>query len=95
MAKVTFFKTHHSLELDYGSDLIEIEDIDGNQVPFGCHSGSCGTCVIRVIEGGHNLSPINQDEIELLDDCELDKSTHRLACQCVITGDITIDPLNE
>jgi len=47
-------------------------------IPFGCRDGSCGTCLIKVIEGVENLSAradAEQAEIPLADD-------QRLACQC-------------
>ncbi|HNA61963.1 MAG TPA: 2Fe-2S iron-sulfur cluster-binding protein [Rhabdochlamydiaceae bacterium] len=47
-------------------------------VPFACTEGVCGTCVIEVVEGINNLSPINQEEKDFLG--EQDKE--RLACQC-------------
>ena len=49
-------------------------------VPFACEEGICGTCVIEVVEGGENLSPFTQEELDFLgdQDCE------RLACQCKI-----------
>ncbi len=47
-------------------------------IPFGCKDGSCGTCLIKVIEGMENLSAradAEQAEIPLAKD-------QRLACQC-------------
>lgn len=56
-------------------------------IPFGCKDGSCGTCLIKVIEGGGNLSPCaaaEQAEIPLADD-------QRLACQCrLMSGTVKI-----
>ena len=47
-------------------------------IPFGCRDGSCGTCLIKIIEGQENLSPraaAEQAEIPLAEN-------QRLACQC-------------
>lgn len=56
-------------------------------VPFGCETGICGTCMIDILEGEENLSELTQAEIDL----ERDKK-HRLACQCKIKGDeVTIN----
>ena len=47
-------------------------------IPFGCKDGSCGTCLIKIIQGMENLSPraaAEQAEIPLAAD-------QRLACQC-------------
>ena len=50
------------------------------KIPFSCKDGSCGTCLIKVIAGMENLSPLEpaeQAEIPLAED-------QRLACQCRI-----------
>ena len=49
-------------------------------LPFGCHSGLCGTCEMEVVEGAENLSELSEQEKEL---GYLDR-THRRACQCRI-----------
>ncbi len=48
------------------------------KIPFGCKDGSCGTCLLKIIQGMENLSPLapaEQAEIPLAQD-------QRLACQC-------------
>ena len=51
-------------------------------VPFGCESGVCGTCRVKVEAGPENLSEKTEAEMDMdmLDDNE------RLACQCKIKG---------
>jgi ferredoxin len=49
-------------------------------VPFACEEGICGTCVIEVEEGGENLTPFTQEELDFLGEQECE----RLACQCKI-----------
>jgi len=48
-------------------------------IPFGCQDGSCGTCMIFVLEGMEHLSEFNAKEKELGIEVP-----HRLACQCVL-----------
>ena len=67
-------------------DEIEIKDGEAIKdaaeqlgVPFSCTEGTCGTCMIDVVEGEENLSNLTQEE-EYMD---RDKK-HRLACQCKI-----------
>ncbi len=56
-------------------------------VQFGCNSGSCGTCIIKVKKGQENLSEHAENEKRF----GLDKN-HRLACQCRIKkGAVEID----
>ena len=55
-------------------------------VPFGCQSGICGTCYIKVLKGEENLSPVTQAETDMA----VEKH-HRLACQCRIEkGEVKI-----
>ncbi|WP_394210409.1 2Fe-2S iron-sulfur cluster-binding protein [Enterovibrio calviensis] len=94
MPTVTFGHTGHSVELANGSSLIDLEDTGKSEVPFGCRSAACGTCAIDVTAGMNNLSPKNEDEIDLLDTLDMDGDKRRLACQCTLYGDITIIPIN-
>lgn len=94
MSKVTFHKSGKTVELASGASLIDIEDIANNEIPFGCRSAACGTCAIDVISGMNNLSPKNEDEQDLLDTLNINKDSRRLACQCTIYGDVTVDPVN-
>ncbi len=50
--------------------------------------GSCGTCVVRVVEG--EVSPANQSEEEFLGPIELTEG-FRLACQVAVLGDVLIE----
>ncbi len=94
MPTITFAPSNVSINVDEGTQLVELETIENNEVPFGCRAASCGTCTIKILAGAENLSPMNQEETELLDDLDLDIKTHRLACQCTIIGNITITPVN-
>lgn len=94
MAKITFEQSGNSVELPDNSPLIDLEDIKNNEVPFGCRSAACGTCAIDVISGMENLSPKNEDEQDLLETLNMDSDKRRLACQCMIQGDVIINPVN-
>ncbi|KXF81514.1 2Fe-2S iron-sulfur cluster-binding protein [Enterovibrio coralii] len=94
MPRVTFSKTGNSVELASGSSLIDMEDTGKSEVPFGCRSAACGTCLIDVVSGMNNLSPRTEEEQDLLSDLDMDGENRRLACQCKLHGDITVDALN-
>jgi len=53
---------------------------------FNCNTGVCGSCLITVLDGEKNLSPLtNEEEMLGLD------PQRRLACQCRINqGIVTI-----
>ena len=73
------------VEVPDGSSIIEAAKELG--VPFGCHSGLCGTCHIEVEEGMENLSPQTREEIDLGVE-----GNARQACQCQIkSGTVTIN----
>ncbi len=56
-------------------------------ISFGCRKGVCGTCKVKVLEGGANLTKYSALEEEYF--CELTDA--RLACQCyLISGDVTL-----
>ncbi len=80
MAKLIFEPTGEERELDDNSTLQEACEEAG--VPFACTEGVCGTCVIEIVDGMSNLSPITQEEKDFLGEQE----TERLACQCKIAG---------
>ena len=85
MAKIINKKTGESRGLPKGSNIREACEELG--VPFQCSNGTCGTCMIDVVKGEENLSPLTEAE----KDMERDRR-HRLACQCKINRDeITID----
>lgn len=94
MSKVTFQRSGNTVELASGAALIDIEDKANNEVPFGCRSAACGTCTIDVISGMNNLNPKNEDEQDVLDTLGTNKNNRRLACQCILYGDVTIEALN-
>ncbi|MDD1783101.1 (2Fe-2S)-binding protein [Enterovibrio sp. ZSDZ35] len=94
MPKVTFSRTGNAVELTTGSSLIDLEDTGKSEVPFGCRSAACGTCLIDVVTGMNNLNQRTEEEQDLLSDLDMDGENRRLACQCKIHGDITVNPLN-
>ncbi|PAX49840.1 2Fe-2S iron-sulfur cluster binding domain-containing protein [Brunnivagina elsteri] len=68
--------------------LSEYLTIQNSPVLFGCRTGICGTCVVRV-KG--NISPPSDDEKEVLAVIADGDMEARLACQIDLTNDIEID----
>jgi ferredoxin len=55
-------------------------------VEFNCTGGICGTCMIDIVKGEENLTPLTKEEKALTRD-----KKHRLACQCRIKkGEVEI-----
>ena len=67
--------------LEYAiNDGSKIQDICQKAgVIFNCNAGVCGSCLIKIIDGAKNLSPLTDEERDL----GLDEQ-NRLACQCTI-----------
>lgn len=77
---MAIFKTSdEEREVPDGTKLEPIAEAMG--VPFGCHHGVCGACIVPVLEGMDNLGPKNEAE----EDMDLDDD-QRLMCQCTISG---------
>jgi ferredoxin len=84
-------QTYPPIRLQAKARLSEHLTAVNSPVLFGCRTGICGTCRIRVEpqQGGRLESP-SAEEAELLAIvCPNDKQA-RLACQLVLTGDLMI-----
>ncbi|WP_410539985.1 2Fe-2S iron-sulfur cluster-binding protein [Streptomyces sp. KL2] len=91
MNKLTVLPTETEILLPAGSPLTEVEyETPQRLIPFGCRSGSCGACVIQVLEGFGSLGEPDDDERDFLEDLGRTTGDHRLACQCRLRGDATI-----
>jgi ferredoxin len=91
LKKLTVLPTGTEILLPAGSPLTEVEyETPGRLIPFGCRSGSCGACVIEVLEGLASLGEPDPDELDFLEDLGRTGGGHRLACQCRLRGDATI-----
>lgn len=63
----------------------------GLPVASSCQGdGICARCRVRVIEGLHNLSPINARE-EILRERNRLMPEVRIACQTFVRGDVVVD----
>ena len=72
-----------------GEHLSEHLTADNTPLLFGCRTGICGTCLVRV-EGP--LPPPDDEELELLDVLAPGDAKARLACQLRACHDLCVDP---
>lgn len=91
MGKVTFEMDDIEYDADEGEKLVDVARRAGSSIPFGCTNGICGTCIVQVTKGRKNLSEQDPDEEMTLEMFGADKPEHRLACQCSVQGDVTLD----
>ena len=67
--------------------LAEQLTIQNSPILFGCRTGLCGTCLVKVT--GHIAAPLSE-EAEVLQILAPDDPQARLACQIELTADIEI-----
>ena len=59
-------------------------------IEFSCRKANCGICLISILNGAQNISPISPIEKKFLDAMK-SSPNERLACQCRIYGNISIN----
>lgn len=85
MAIIHFEDDGITAEFEDGILLQEAIARAGASIPFGCREGQCATCMIEVLDGMPNLSPVSDAEHYTLLPEELENSV-RLACQLRVMG---------
>lgn len=59
-------------------------------IEFDCREADCGICICRVKSGAENLSAKTEPEADFLRAMRADED-ERLACQCRVFGDVTLE----
>ena len=77
--KATLFINGKEKVLSPGEPILTACEEEG--IPFACTEGVCGTCCVRVIDGGENLSPFTEEEVDFFGE---EGGEERLACQCTL-----------
>ena len=91
-ARVRFLPEDLLVEAPAGTSLQAIADAAGADITFGCRSGSCGTCRVRILAGQEHCSPVLSEERDFLKGIEA-PGDHRLACQVCVDGPIEVEYL--
>ncbi len=85
----------HQLEfqLPVNSPITDIEwEVGGkNVIPLGCRVGACGTCLVKVTSGLEALNARSDDEEAFIEVLGYTGEEYRLACQCLIRGELAIE----
>ncbi len=90
MPKVVITTDNKTIDVPLNYPLIDMCETEDTSILFGCRDGACGACMIRVLEGQENLSPIKDDEKDFLETMAAEPN-ERLACQCKVLGDVKIE----
>lgn len=90
--QVTFLPEDLRVQAPAGTSLQAIADASGADLTFGCRSGSCGTCRVRVLTGQDHCSAMASEERDYLAGIHA-PADHRLACQVCVEGDLELEYL--
>lgn len=90
MPKVTIKTDKKTIEVRDGYPLIDLSEEHDTSILFGCRDGACGACMIRILEGAEHVSKMEDSEKDFLQTMAA-LPNERLACQCKVTGDVTIE----
>ncbi len=90
MPKVEITTDSKTIEVPLNYPLIDMCEDHDTSILFGCRDGACGACMIRVVDGKDNLSPMKDDEKDFLETMAAEPN-ERLACQCIVLGDVKIE----
>lgn len=90
--KVHFLLEDLLVEAPEGTPLQRIADAAGADITFGCRTGSCGTCRVRIAEGLAACGSPGPEERDFLAGLGAPPD-QRLACQVVVQGDVAIEYL--
>jgi ferredoxin len=85
-----FINAEETVSFDAAVDLRDMTDY----ITFGCRSGKCGICAVRVVSGAENLSPRTPREERLFELLEITDPDVRLACQSRAHGDCVLFEIN-
>ncbi len=90
--KIHFLLDDLLVEAPAGTPLQRIADAAGADITFGCRTGSCGTCRVRMAAGLANCSEPGPEERDFLMGLDA-PADQRLACQVTVQGDVDIEYL--
>ena len=87
---VVTFNQEKSFDVHTNTTILQIAQKFDIDIPHYCGGNSrCGTCVVDVIHGSENLTPISGVEQMVLGVDKFQKG-HRLACQARVLGDVSL-----
>jgi 2Fe-2S ferredoxin len=100
--KVTFLPMNVTVEVDdegfpFGDhgkpgSILDVALEHGISLEHNCGGNcACTTCHVIVRKGAENLSEMEEDEEDRLDQAPGLTPYSRLGCQCVVQGDVTVE----
>lgn len=97
MPIVSIPDSNKDFEVIKGEVLYDSLHDQGEELPHGCLSGSCGACRVEIIEGSENLSPpgaVENDTVKsLTEELSIQGKVIRLSCRAKVLGNISFRPI--
>lgn len=90
MPTLTIKTDKKTIEVEKNAAIIDVCEHHDTSILFGCRDGACGACMVRVVENPQHLSPMEEHERDFLETMAA-REDERLACQCRVLGDVTIE----
>jgi 2Fe-2S ferredoxin len=92
MLNVTFLHENIIVKANEGDTILDTALDNNIDLQHNCGGAcACSTCHVIVTSGFENLSEIQDNEADQLDEAEGLTLNSRLACQAKIYGDITVE----
>lgn len=78
----------HKVQVYEGENLLESCLERGVELDYSCKEGMCDSCMVKVLKGAENLTPVTNNEKNVLGD--LVEKGARLSCQALVKGPVEI-----
>jgi len=89
--RVRFEPSGFEVDARPGEAIMDITDLNPEaEVPYSCRAATCGTCRVRILEGGGALSTPDTYELEVLEIFGDTPDRVRLSCQARLVESSTI-----
>jgi ferredoxin len=90
MSQLTILPSNQNYEVKIGTELIYLKTLYPEiDLKFGCQNGTCGVCIIQVLENLNHLSSLTKQEKTTLSAQQI-HSCCRLACQCALLDSVVV-----
>ncbi len=90
MPRITFMPLGQTFEVEDGTTILVAAIRNGVKLPHDCTEAICGTDRVRILSGGNNLSPMDDNEELTLSMLESD-GADRLGCVAAVLGDVIVE----
>lgn len=95
MPKITFLPFNKVCEAEVGESILDVALNNDISIQHACGGYcACTTCQVIVKSGESNLSEMEEDEEDRMDDKGVLHPSARLGCQAKVKGDMTVEVVN-